>query len=374
MFIQLGIIWMIWGLVSILWSPNIIEGVKELFSILLGFLLVLSLLGLEGPRMEGLNALRLGWVWAAVVTGLIAGWELLTFNHLPNGGIEGEALDYLAATGHCLSTFGNPNNYGAFIIMASSFVFWLYLDAKKILTKIVIIIIIIMILIFLIFTSSRLAVLGELVSLGFLVLLRNKGHRSILYLGLFFIIILAVILSLSGTDVFIVEKFLRLGEEVGLDGTSPSRLLLIVDGIWMGLHSWGLGVGAGAFPYYVSQRLVPFPVGAHSPHNFWTEIFSQYGLVVSVLLLGWVLRFGALAWRSRKTAIHLNDPSMKLTSDIALTSLIGYWFASSCNSAFIGQPCNWMLLATWVMMGSWLEAHTKGQVKVAASNTSGDAR
>src|ERR1051326_7926243 len=113
--------WLVWGSASLLWTPDPRIGATEVITLVFGSAAALVVvLGCELVP-NGIEYVRRGWLLAYLASAAVAVWELRTHQHLQSSFTE-RTPDY--AQGVLVSTFGNPNNYAAFIVLAFPFLLW----------------------------------------------------------------------------------------------------------------------------------------------------------------------------------------------------------------------------------------------------------
>lgn len=365
-FVLVGGIWVYWGALSITWSPDPDAAIFEVIAILFGIIIALILLFLKAYNKSGLKALISGWIGAYTITLVVAVWEIATGNHLPSAFTE-QAPDY-AQVGVTASTFGNPNNYGAFLVMAFPFL-WLArsLTTRKYARQFYIILLTTVPLVAAL-TASRLAIIGMLVEMIMLILVNIKNPRRIVYNLIFISMLISLMwLFVGKEDSRIHQKLTRMHTEIQNVGSIGVRINLAKNAIWMVYSTYLMGAGAGSFEVVQQQGNVPYYTnGIINPHNYWLEVLSQYGLIVFLLLLWWYCATFITAIKYSYTKY-----SYKIYSQTLVVTLIGYIFASIANSSFIEQPTNWVFLASIMIIGTYI---TKKRYEVKNENSASDNR
>ena len=101
-----------WALISVAWSPAGPKALQE--ATIFVFLVALLLLCVTSIGTNWFASFIVGWPLAIFFTSVVSLWELLTGTHLKS--------DFVSKTSvvgdEILSTFANPNNYGAFLALA----------------------------------------------------------------------------------------------------------------------------------------------------------------------------------------------------------------------------------------------------------------
>lgn len=355
LFVAVGFLWFVWGGLSVFWSPSFATGVEDVFAVGFGFAVGVALLILGTTQAVRLRWLRRGWVVAFLITGGIALWEIITGNHLPGDYVE-QAPDY-ALQSIAISTFGNPNNYGAFLVICLPF---LVVSSQKSRSRVVFIffeVLILFLFFFLFMTGSRSALLGAVLEIGVLVLFFGAWKRGVAALvGVLSIVIGATYAGFSLRDLQLIVSLQEMVSEGAFEqGSLRVRLGLTLNGLWMLARTFGFGVGAGGYEI-VSQRLdLPYYTGGLvNPHNFWIEVSSEYGIFVGMMFVGMMGIFFVRALRE-----YLSNKSP--WSKAALLVLVGYFFASLANSTYMAQPTNWMAISSVMCMVGYIEKKKERQ-------------
>ncbi len=341
----------IWGALGLIWAANRPAAVKELSILVFAALVTAGLVSVT-QYDAGTRALLRGWLAAGWLTSLIAGWELVTGQHLDSVFVE----DRLGETsGVVLSTFGNPNNYGAFILLTVPFVAivasgWAALWGLGRRDVVAARLLCIVLPALLLLSGSRLAVVGMAAGIGTFLLL-NRRHRlagrvariSAVGVG-------ALLIGAFATGQEIAAKFSTLFYTAPFTQTSgQARLNLTLNGLDFLAQTYGVGLGAGGFEAKMSSGRFNFPVQAEvvNPHNFWIEVASQYGLVgIGLITLVFV---GPIAVYARAREPYSSAVTRQIAA-VLLAGAISYLFATLAGSSYVNAPENWMFLATFAAL------------------------
>ena len=343
-YIILGYIWVVWAGLSIFWAPDFASALRDFAAVGFGFAVALALLNLRANTEAGIEALRRGWVLAFLAAAGIAIWELTTGQHLPGAYVE-SAPDY-ALRGIVISTFGNPNDFGAFIVIAFPFLLLSYRQSESVTLKTAYIALMMLGGVFVLLTSSRAALLGLLAQM--LVFLYYRPIR---------VKVAATLIVLTAGYVFLMsgafEYELRILAELESLTSSRSgssvgkRIGLMLNGLWMAAQTGGLGTGAGSFEEVIRSGAVPFSTGGITdPHNFYIEVLAEYGVLIAVgfLIFGYKLY--------KVSGIEENG------LNLLLIGLAGYLFAAVASSSYVEQSVNWMFLGSLMCVGAMLNRET----------------
>lgn len=302
-----------------------------------------------------------GWIMAFVVTATLGAREIVLGEHLPN---------YLTSTDVAnvdlrliASTFGNPNNYAAFLVTAFPFLVNLVLRSRARTIRSLGISLAAMTCLLMLYTGSRICIFALGLEILILALLGGTRFRK----GLFgFAIIISLFLLVAGTG---LAGSIAPGLPTKLDSATPSRIFdeatgggstssgerrvnLYLDGLWMISDSGGLGVGPGNFEAVMSTADVPYDTGGVlSPHNAYLEIASQYGLLVFGAFLLWAGICFRICWR----AARHGGPRARLWGMTAIAAFIGNCVSALASSSYLTGSTNWVFMATLFLVTVTIE-------------------
>jgi len=348
-FTILGYVWILWGGFSVFWAPSMTTAVSDVVAVAFGFGVGIALLALRTPTANRMEWLRRGWVVAFIVTGAVAVWEIATGNHLPSTFVK-NTPEYALRT-LAISTFGNPNNYGAFLALTLPLLLLSYHRADWRGMRILYGVMVPLLFVAVFLSASRSALLGVSLQMALYVFVFGDAKR-ILWACVVVIagLIVVAYAGLSLDEFRLLAKLQNILSDNAFESGSLSvRLGLTLNGIWMMAMSYGLGIGAGGYEHVVRGPDVPFSTaGLINPHNFWIEVGSEYGLVVVGLFLLMMGRFFIVALRAQK---HTDD----LWAQTILLMLVGYLLATVANSTYMSQPMNWTGIATMMCAATYLE-------------------
>jgi len=347
LFITLGSLWISWGTLSILWAPDWHRAILDVLHVIFGYAVVFSLLNLRAYTSRGLLVLSKGWLGAFMVTMVVAIWEIISGRHLPSSFTE--QTPYYAQLGVVASTFGNPNNYGAFLVLAFPFMLLLYLWETRFYFRILYFAFLILWPFLIMLSASRLALIGfgvEVLTFGVLYLLSFRRIPSSLVVYIFFLALAGIFLD---PEFRLYEKIYNIYSEIDSGGSIVVRVNLALNALWMIYKTSGRGVGAGGFEIIHEQGSVPYWTdGIINPHNFWLEILSEYGIIIFLLFVTCYFVLFYLSFKKLLNKKHLGKE--RVVNLMVVVALAGYFFAAITNSSYLEQPTNWVFLASILSM------------------------
>lgn len=376
-YLVLSGVWLSYGGISLLWSPDFGAGVVELLAIGFGISVGFVLVGFRVFDEYRLDWLRQGWVLAFLSTAAVAGWEYATGSHLESS-FSLSRPAYLLDVPYMQSTLGQPNNYGAFVAICVPFLLWSMSAARWRAARLLYGLLTAAAVVIVFQTGSRLALVATAVEL---LVFAGMAARQIRRALMLLIIGAAVSLALVTTGLVWVDwstgglpnewaqnptiaKFAAIVETSGGDESASVRWNLLLDGVWMIGATLGRGVGAGGFQPTMAAGRVPYStwttsggeaVQAIDPHNLVIEVAAQYGVAVFAVFALWLGLCAVFFWRRwRQNSRPAGVPSRRWLSMCFFTSLIGFVFVSPASSAMLRQSWTWFYIASLLVAALYL--------------------
>jgi teichuronic acid biosynthesis protein TuaE len=368
--------WLSWGLLSLFWTANVRGGLNDVVIIVFGLGLLLSLLSLDAHRRRHLDKLRFGWLLALVAAGASAAIEIVTGRELTSDPAfqvaqAGASLDADTMIGAVQALFDNSNMFGGFLLLTMPFVLW-SIERAKGPTKLFHLGLLLMVGALVLFSASRLALVGLVIQLAFYALvLQRRWYMPLL-------VAVAGLAAVSYGSL-VVESDLKVAQKLedaeSGDRSIASRVALTLNGLWMTYRTAGRGIGAAAFEEEITGD-VPFevvidPTKSWNAHNFWVEVMSEYGVLTFAALVALLVWIGRLGWQARHSR---GDPERQRVGGALLVGLMGYLFFGVTGGSIISQPASWMFLATLVVMAASLADRRPAAARAAPPIATGKAR
>lgn len=357
--------WFFWGIISLFWAPDINAGTKELIGVGLGLVLVFSLMFLVANRVNVLNAVRVGWMTAFMLTVPIAAWELITNQHLASAvgsNMVGGANPFLFNSTSV--TFGNRNTYVTFITVAFPFLLWGLNMTKTWMSKLFYYFLILAAMVLIFLNASRLGIftIGLYLFFWILSMLFPKGLISLFAIrGRSFVraIFIALMIGVVFFQVWQNTPLTRMRLNSvfsGEDQSTVSRIKLIENGFYMLKNTFGMGVGAGGFESSILTHPQLYIGSELNPHNLILEVFAQYGLIIGGLFLAWLGYCFAWILAAQKVIGKLKPIQENIFyKNMVFTGfllLIGFPLYTSINSSFITFTFFWATVASVALIAS----------------------
>jgi hypothetical protein len=347
----LGVLWVTYGMLSLLWTPDLAGGMADVMSIGFGFALLLILFNVRAYESQQLQLLRIAWVLAFVVTAAVAIWEIVTGQHLHSNMYEGRPQYFDGSV--VQSTLGRPEPYGMFLLAAVPFLLWSFYEAKGA-KKLAYAGLVAAACILVLFTGSRLTFIGLAAELLLLVFIFDRRWYVVM-LGSAAMVIGFVWWSnvFLSSDLRLASKFDSALSDME-DDSIEGRLALTLNGLWLVYDTAGLGVGGGGFPLSLVHRDVPFGDDPGSDgsmaHNLWVQIASEYGILPAAGLAALFLFVARLALQAANCKWPGAPHEIRVLGIVTLVGLVGYLFYGVVGGGPLRQSAHWMFFASLVVI------------------------
>lgn len=298
---------------------------------------------------EGISRLHRLWVIAAAIFTGIAVWEVATGMHLSSSAAAQQQWSALNET-RATAVFWNPNDFATFLCIALPFVFGLVILRRSALERFALSIVLLAAFYFIVLNSSRANIIACLIGVGLVLLMpgllqRAKSIAIVLAVG--GILVLVGYTLLSSSLASHIEVFRTLPGQMRSIGAGDSstviRMNLIRNGWGFLQESHYLGVGAGSFEQWMTERSAFYTGGITNPHNWWLEVLVDYGLLVFSLFM---VFYVGLLWSLFRIFRSSDDGAVKVAAFAAFVALVEFAVASSSSSGLMRMYCVWLLFAT----------------------------
>jgi teichuronic acid biosynthesis protein TuaE len=387
----LFIVWLfLYGLLSLLWVENQYLAWRQISHVLWGGFTFIVIFSLSYKVKNSLGIVKDAWLSAYIILAVFAIYEIGSGAHFEGTFTKNlEQFDSIRTTFNSpFSTFGNPNDYAAFLVFSLIFFFLRLARPNRILP----LFFILMTVFIIYYTRSVIAMYGVywviLASLFLLFYSNNqkipriqlyftrklfgkikKNFISIIYIS--FLLLFGFIYSVCSNPIVFpadndevkyvqVEKskegisvlnremfdFYLIEREPSVNITKTQsysvRKNLILNGLTYAKESWFMGIGAGQFEEQILSGKLKYPtMNKSNPHNFFIEVLSQYGIIPIVFLGIFMMSIVVFLIRNFKQ-LYARDLSME--SSMLFLTIPVYLLVSNGPSAFMSLPMNWIIL------------------------------
>lgn len=279
-----GLCWIIWAFVSLIWAEDVSRGIYQLQFFVLGFLMSFILLNhvRNGKDLIGIIKCVCFFAW---IENLVAWFEIITGRYLFIS--DPAKIATYENTGMPLALFDNTNDFATYLSMITLFAFICITTSNTVRQKIYYIFLMLSSVFIIFKTGSKANLIGLLLAFGVL-FLYGLRYRNILKIycaaGIFFILVL--ILNIDNLNIVFESIKNMLTHQYRAPGSSYSvRINLILNSLIAIKDTWGLGVGVGGSQFYMRNYATYPTYNTYALHNFWLEIFVDYGLLFGILFV-----------------------------------------------------------------------------------------
>ena len=134
----------------------------------------------------------------------------------------------------------------------------------------------------------------------------------------------------------------RVNVDYSNDESGSVRMYNFIAGIGFLIDSYGAGVGAGGYEYYMERS--EYYKGIVNPHNFFLEIFAQYGIVIFSLFIIWLVK---ILIGFKKSVMLSSNVKRLLYTSVLVIPIIGI-----INSDSLGNTYWWLYLTSLAIISS----------------------
>lgn len=335
-YLVLGGVWLLWAPATLIWSPAFEKGVDEIVSVSFGLIAGLTIVATAREA----NSLRLGWTFAFVVTSAVSVWEFRTGQHL------GSALTSEAV----FSTFGNPNDYAAFLLACLPFLVWGALDGRTVRSRWAFTALLPLWALVVLATQSRTGLFGgAILAIASLAWAASRKRQRLIGP--------LMIATFIGLAFLVTPLWQQVSEQLQYDYSTSGRsnnirLNLTRTGLGYVFETGGRGLGAGAFESSLMSERGGYGTGSIvNAHNSFIEVAAQYGLLLALPLLA-VLAAIVSPRRISPKRRRSDDPARVAQ----LLGLAAFIVAGLTGSSVLTSPWWWCLLGTLIAQASLLTA------------------
>jgi teichuronic acid biosynthesis protein TuaE len=250
--------------------------------------------------------------------------------------------------------FFNANSFAFYLAILFPFVLLLLVYKKKLKWRIPIFISSLFIIYLILTTLARavyLAIILQLILLFFL-LIKKRGKLIFTLI----VLSLSIFITLSPTDqgkLFFdrrdfTNQFTQFTQDVehgfnASKGIFTERVNILKNSLYFLANTYGFGVGAGNLPWYLDnqaylkyyrQRIVP-------PHNWWIELYSDYGIYIFFLYLIFYIKLILSVFNIYNQS---NNQDEKMIAGALFLALVSFSLANMSPSSVISEIPHWLVI------------------------------
>lgn len=310
-----------YALLSMVWTPDKMQGGKELVYFLVHFMIFFEILVFSHFAKDPLKSISTGWIVAVGLTLIVAMWELITDNHLSiskseSGLISNFGNGFILEHRFAAVTFYNYNSYVTFLSFSMPFIFYKIRsgNSRNIILKNVPIVILLLSIGCILYNGSR----GGLIStLIMVVIFFMMGRKNLVKSFQFIVFVLLAIVFV----IYFGENMLQIIIARSVDGgltNGNSRFVIWKSVLNAVLYTIGLGTGIGGRDTVMRT----FTNGITAPHNLFLEILLEFGVLFLCIFLLFLFDL-------YKKAKRLTDRDRKILLYMALFAMPVYCIINS---------------------------------------------
>lgn len=329
--------WLIYALLSVTWVKDYSAWFKAVFFVGSGFMVMIVLLYYFRTKEDLLHAF---WAFLPfIIFHNIVGWyEWITGRYLF---LQGARVLTYQRVQYPVSTFGNTNDYGLFLLFSCFILFICLMNSRKKLLCFSYIAVILSSVVLVYLTKSRASLLGLLLGAGFLLLVsvRKKEFGRVFLSALLMLLFACVIKPDLITNVVSKVDTMLTFDFSQQAGSEFVRINLIKNGLVFLMSTIGFGTGAGNIEYWMEHYAVYDVVTVYNIHNWWLEVLVSFGIFIFTGYLVFYVKLMLSMWTRFR---HSND-KVNVTMAIGILSImVAYIIASISSSSVMNSEWLWV--------------------------------
>ena len=322
----------IFALVSMLWTPDKVEGFKELIYYPIHFLIFLEVVIFSQKAFNPLGYITLGVILCVFLTSIVGFWELITDNHLAYSALDEASASTMNGeviiSNFAAVTFYNLNGYVTYLCFGLPFLLYGFSLEEKLLKRLSFIALVIAIVLILC-NASRGGMFTIVICLGVFFLMSPK-NKSLIYSFIVLIGGLLYILYKYG-DAILFILTMKLAD--GGATTDNARSEIWSNALKVLVEYSGIGCGIGGMHAAMEQFAKG---GIIVTHNVFLEVLCQYGVI-------FCFAFVSFLFKQFKTGLKLLDKKRRVIVTVALVS---FPMTGIINSGYLLDPQLFIVLAS----------------------------
>jgi len=332
-----------YAILSFGWAISKTDAIRQIIFLFMGCSLIFFSV-LYFNKLKDLKWFYILWILILIPLIGIGFWETLTGNHLPISGLIGAPFvnRYMPS-----AVFDNSNDFATCLALTVPFILSFIQYRRGLVQRTFGLILLLLSLYLLGATFSRANYLAVFIEFAFLFifLLKIKGKFKVaIGVGLFFLFLWFLFpkQAQKAFEVVNVQIGSLFTQAEASQGSVGTRFNIFKNSLIFLANSAGFGVGAGNAEYYMAHFATFNTYGITNPHNWWIEIWTNYGVWI---FAGYVLFYLNLLVSLYKAHKSLHDKMEKMICEALLVSLVGFSFASISSSSIVALKPQWLLFA-----------------------------
>lgn len=329
--------WLFYILISLFWTADLGQGLKEVFYYISHFSLFLLVQYWAYKAINPFRSIILGWLTFFLLSCPFAFYELIYDKHFASSQFS---ENYMISLGHgeiyqkkfAALNFLNYNTFVTVLCFAIPFLYAFLLMRKSFISQVVGWVSIMMLAYIQLMNASRGGMICLfIISLFFFVYYKKITFRN-KWLIITVIVLILFLLVIPYWDAIIEQFALRfVARDNILQDTSRVKLIRVAWDLF--LESYGVGTGAGSIVASMASKTT----GVIITHNLFLEILVQYGVVIFFVCIV----FGARLYYNAYKCVN-ND----LRRFVLFSSLFALPFVAVINAGYLLMPSLWVYFSS----------------------------
>ncbi|MGM0843751.1 MAG: O-antigen ligase family protein [Bacillota bacterium] len=340
------VFWLLYALLSFSWVKNIVDAIK--YSVVIGIgIMVILLVVLLFKRFSNYILFYYTWLFMLVIVTAIGVWNHVTEQHLLTSAIINEPPHKQHIP---TSVFKNQNDFASYLAISVFFLTASVKYIKNFVYRLSCIGLLGIVLYIIYITESRASILAIIIgAFGlFFLWLSTRNKKRLIIAGS----VVAALLFIVKFDTFynIYNEATEFNPSVQVTDSNSMRRNLWLNSTNFIIDTYGVGVGSGNAEHYM-EYYKDYPTGGIlNVHNWWLEIFVNFG---AVIFIGYVLLFVGLIYHIYRFSKVTESRFEKMICHALLGGMITLAVASISPSSMSNLNYYWILLAFALGFVNW---------------------
>lgn len=338
-------IWFIWAIMSLLWAQDKQRGLYQLKFFALGLICGFFCFSVIQSSEDIYKIMKVISI-SVVVNNLIAWHDIIWARYyFLQDSIKRQ--DYQDA-GLPLGLFENTNDLATYLAFMCFIMTAVFLIEKKKIEKTYYALLAGSSILLLLKTGSKANLIGMLLAVMILIICHLYKRKVIALLastGIFASVFVLVNID-NLNEIIQTLKATLLHTYRGPTSSYSIRINLILNAFISIKETFGIGVGVGNSQYYMRTQGTYETYGTFALHNFWLELFSEYGVIMGGLFLLFYVGLIFTFLHNMRFSIEKKD---KIVSACFLCCLVQFVFGSLSSSSVMTASWLWVTFSLFVV-------------------------
>ena len=335
-YVNCVIVFLLYASISLFWTPDRGEGLKELFYFFVHFLAFFEILVFSKYARKPLESIPIGWLVSVSMTLVVAMWEITTDQHLQWSRMDSDTKlnigSEIILRRFAAVTFYNYNGYVTFLCFALPFVlFFLLKPGRTYKNSFIPIIAVLLSAVCILINASRGGLLTLILMSIFL--FRHYGVKRLISRSSIMLIGLSAYVAYRFGN--IISLVIGVRAEHGIVNPEEGRLVIWQNVLRAFSQTYGLGTGIGG----IAKEMSNVTMGILVPHNIFLEILLEFGVLFFIVFV--------LFYVQTLKKILFNPNS--IYKSMLLMALIPFPIYTIINSRYLLSPYVFIAFASLIV-------------------------